>query len=783
MINKSSTLIFLALIGLFSGGVFAQNVFTKVYYNQIKAKNMEWAGHNLIVAGDHYTPVASNHSNFAFWRMDTTGSISHAVSYHNTSRDFASFVREHPDGGFVIGGFSQYSSQNPDSSELVIIRTFPNGAVKWARAYYKGNHKAGYLTGLEVNGDGTIVFTAQMYGHLTNNTPNIHGAVIQVDTAGVPMWHRVIRLGNNALAPNPLATDGIPSANLAIQNNGTIVTGWNFFYADTANNVVHRGVSFQAYDPTTGNLVWDKQYRAKPLISMALTPQDNGIAAYLVNPQGNRALLKLDANGDQEWANLDAWQGPITRAVSLKPVNNFIPYLANNRLIIERDSPNFVIRPAIESNAQQVRLADFVTKGRRAYIIGHTIPNSNLGFRPILTKTKIDSVGNCFMQFNPSNNFASLTLDTLNVNLSSSVQVVLHVDTLNLLTGLLSHNDTTVCVGSGLVWPGDANSDGVANVVDFLFVGLGWGNQGPPRTNPTTAWVGQPATDWIGSFFNGVNRKHADANGNGHIGFGDIIPIFLNYGLTHNKGDQNGSPEDPPLALAMPVDSILAGETVEVSVMFGDADHPLSDIHGLSFYIKYDPALIDTNSMKFVPASSWFGTDSVDMIYMENDIYTEGLLEVGLTRITQTDAAGYGMIGKLTFVTIDNISGKNLVAEKLKLDIRSKGAMNAQEDWISVYGLGDSIVVYQIESTGIKDNLIGENVVVYPNPVNDLLKIESDAIVTEWIEMTNLMGKVVLRQEIGRMSEEVNISGLSSGVYFLTGKTKEGYYTRKIIKN
>ncbi|MEZ4850755.1 MAG: hypothetical protein R3B93_19490 [Bacteroidia bacterium] len=26
-----------------------------------------------------------------------------------------------------------------------------------------------------------------------------------------------------------------------------------FFYADT-NNVVHRGVSFQAYDPTTGNL-------------------------------------------------------------------------------------------------------------------------------------------------------------------------------------------------------------------------------------------------------------------------------------------------------------------------------------------------------------------------------------------------------------------------------------------------------------------------------------------------------------------------------------------------
>jgi hypothetical protein len=784
MINKSNTFVFLLLLGLFSVEGIAQNVFTKAYYNRIKARNMEWAGPNLIVAGDHYTPNANNNqSNFAFWRMDTTGSISHAVSYHNTLRDFASFVRVHPDGGFVIGGYSQFSPQNPDSSELVIIRTFPNGAIKWARAYYKGNHKAGYLTGLEVNGDGTIVFTARMFGNLSNSSPNIHGAVIQVDTAGALMWHRMIRLGNLSLSPNPLANDDVPRSNLVIQNNGTIVTGWNFYQADTANNVIKRGVSFQAYNPANGNLLWDKQYRARPLISMALTPQDNGIAAYFISQTGSRALLKLDANGDQEWANRDAWQAPLTRAVSIKPtVAGVIPYLANNRITVERDSPNFVIRPAIESTAPQVRLADFVTKGRRAYIIGYTVPNSNIGFRPILTKTKIDTVSNCFMQFHPSANFTALTLDTLNVNLSSSAQVMIQVDTLNLLAGLLSHNDTTVCVGSGLVWPGDANSDGVANVVDFLFVGLGWGSQGPPRLNPTTAWVGQPAVNWNGSFFNGVNRKHADGNGNGHIGFADIIPIFQNYGLTHNKGDFNGSPEDPPLALDMSADSILSGNVVEVSVMFGSQDYPVDEIHGLSFYVKYDPALIDTNSMHFIPETSWLGEDSVDMIYMEKDIYTEGLLEVGITRITQTDAAGYGMIGKLSFVTIDNISGKNLVAEKLKLDIRVKGAINAQEDWISIFSCGDSIVVYQEETTSIKENLIASEISVYPNPVKDIVKIESSAIITEWVEVINLMGKVVMHQEIGRASDEVSLEHLAPGIYFLTGKTNEGYWTRKIVK-
>ena len=46
------------------------------------------------------------------------------------------------------------------------------------------------------------------------------------------------------------------------------------------------------------------------------------------------------------------------------------------------------------------------------------------------------------------------------------------------------------------------------------------------------------------NFFNGVNQKHADGNGNGHVGFGDLIPIFQNYGMTHNKGDQNGSAEE-----------------------------------------------------------------------------------------------------------------------------------------------------------------------------------------------------------------------------------------------
>ena len=91
--------------------------------------------------------------------------------------------------------------------------------------------------------------------------------------------------------------------------------------------------------------------------------------------------------------------------------------------------------------------------------------------------------------------------------------------------------------------------------------------------------------------------------------------------------------------------------------------------------------------------------------------------------------------------------------------------------------------MYQEETTSIKENLISEKISIYPNPVNDLLKIESGTVITEWVEVTNLIGKVVLKKQIDRMNDELNLGQLSSGVYFLTGKTEDGYWTRKIIKN
>jgi hypothetical protein len=53
--------------------------------------------------------------------------------------------------------------------------------------------------------------------------------------------------------------------------------------------------------------------------------------------------------------------------------------------------------------------------------------------------------------------------------------------------------DSVIIVGSNgsLVWPGDANSDGVADIIDILPIGIGFGSVGPTRANASLSWIGQ----------------------------------------------------------------------------------------------------------------------------------------------------------------------------------------------------------------------------------------------------------------------------------------------------
>jgi len=71
---------------------------------------------------------------------------------------------------------------------------------------------------------------------------------------------------------------------------------------------------------------------------------------------------------------------------------------------------------------------------------------------------------------------------------------------------------------------------------------------------------------------------------------------------------------------------------------------------------------------------------------------------------------------------------------------------------------------------------------VFPNPVKDVLNIQSTVGIEE-ITMMNMVGQIVVNQKADNNNVTVNTSNLKSGVYNLKIKMVDGFINRKIVVN
>ena len=90
-----------------------------------------------------------------------------------------------------------------------------------------------------------------------------------------------------------------------------------------------------------------------------------------------------------------------------------------------------------------------------------------------------------------------------------------------------------------------------------------------------------------------------------------------------------------------------------------------------------------------------------------------------------------------------------------------------------------------INSDGINDLFISNNLKVYPNPTNNSLIIETTSIVLslEKVIITDMIGKEIYKNGSGEIGSrlEINVSMFNAGVYFTTLYTNKGAITKKII--
>jgi len=98
-------------------------------------------------------------------------------------------------------------------------------------------------------------------------------------------------------------------------------------------------------------------------------------------------------------------------------------------------------------------------------------------------------------------------------------------------------------------------------------------------------------------------------------------------------------------------------------------------------------------------------------------------------------------------------------------------------------GNGKIIFAYEI-STGVFNHVVGKKniIVVFPNPANDKLFINSTGLEIIKIELIDFTGKLVYSNNHLNKNECLDISRLKNGIYFVKAYATTGLYSSKIIK-
>ncbi len=341
--------------------------------------------------------------------------------------------------------------------------------------------------------------------------------------------------------------------------------------------------------------------------------------------------------------------------------------------------------------------------------------------------------------------------------------------------------DDPYCV-TECVWPGDANQDGQVNVSDLLPMGYCIGETGPARNNGSITWYGQYSTDWgrtIGD--TDVDFKHIDADGDGAITAADAAAISASYGKQHSIiAKPTPAPTVQPLYFIPRNTDPQPGDLVMIDIIFGTEENPVLDANGLTFSVNYNAAIVVPGSVNIeFDNSSWLHYDSPMVGLVANPF--ENRLDAGLTRTIGRGASGFGAVGTLSFIIIEDIDGTRPGDEmNVNTNITNPTTMNSNGEMVGLTVYDPTLSINFKEPTEQTE----EDLIAFPNPTVDYinLHLNGNDEMSE-VEMFTLTGQRLYHNPAVNSNQlQINVTGaqFANGMYLIRAKTGEGLITKKV---
>ena len=487
-----------------------------------------------------------------------------------------------------------------------------------------------------------------------------------IDPVGGSEPHDFVKLGNDIffLAKNNnyteqqlWKTDGTAAGTVLVKGN---FTGWGDIYgtlssAITATNfaIYHNELYFAAkyFDTTTHSGIW----------------KTDGTTA-------GTTLVK----------NIYSGNGNFPAPLQLTVENNKLFFIANDSVHGEEIWVS-------NGTTSGTHIAKDINPGTASFF--DATHAELIGAKGKLYATGVDGTGRYLFSIDAS------SYDTIQVQLLS----VFSVQAMSFYkadSSLYFHHISRVITSSAAidsVYPGDANHDAIVDNSDVLALGLAYNDAGLARPNPSINYTAQFCQNWVDTFSNGINTKHADCNGNGIVNADDTTAIIQNFQLVNPRSNANGGRQsDAVFAIHFLNDTIVGGDTLVADVLLGDLATSTSNVYGLSYSLHFDPAIIDTSFVVLTYSNSWLANAS-DKISLTQYNKSIGQINSVVTRIDHNNQNGGGAIARLYLLT--------------------KTAANVSQIYNSV--TASVFDLNLIDNKGSKQilNLVGDTaLVIYANP-------------------------------------------------------------------
>lgn len=308
------------------------------------------------------------------------------------------------------------------------------------------------------------------------------------------------------------------------------------------------------------------------------------------------------------------------------------------------------------------------------------------------------------------------------------------------------------------VWPGDANSDGTADNLDVLELGLHYTQTGAPRASVSNTWQSYFATNWTGTITNGKNLNHCDCNGDGTINDNDTLAIFNNYGLTHAFKPEQVAVINPQLSIVPDQSYVTKGNWGTASIYLGDASVNVNNINGIAFTVDFDNTLIEANSIYIEYLNSFL--DAGQNLHFRKLDFANGKIFTATTHTVNNNVSGNGLIAKLHYQIKSNLT----TDEVLNIGL-SQANQSDVSGTITPLTVGTGTLMAIGASVGLKE-LNENNIFVSPNPTNGSLVIKSK-IELQKIEVISVTGQTLLSEVPTNTFHILHLDNFANGIYFV----------------